>query len=152
MDWKKELAEDIREAAAKWADRLSPPETFPKYVVWKDNDGTFDVAYWELHSDARATGHYRAGVSFVPGHYPTMSRKRYVTEAEAKACVRPTAPKGKKLTGEFRVPVEGEDKWCAHDGRAPLCDNGLMTDFNGGKRWIAVDDDTCPTCHGKGTV
>jgi len=142
------------------ADRLSPVETFPKWFVFQDfpdRPGHDLAAFWKWESSSQDEAVYvtvggKAGKRSLTSLRWDKERLIEVTEAEAKAYVRPTAPAGKKLTGEFRVPVEGEDKWCTYDGRAPLCDNGLMTDFNGGKRWIAVDDDTCPTCNGSGKV
>ena len=164
----KELADAIRAAVdghradsgyvmlMKLADRLSPVEAYPKYAVWADYNGTFDVAYWRWDSPTKARGYHRSGESYTPIPGLGMSLKIYVTEAEAKAHVRPEPPKGKKLTGEFRVPKRGEhyvhhtgcyDVW-RHDDGPPA----MGPDFNGGKRWILEDDDTCPTCHGKGTV
>jgi len=184
MDWKKDpdqalkVADIIREIVDEYrsdvhgqtvdlvcgwfedyADRLSPVEAYPKYAAWEDDDGTFDVAYWKWDSSTKVTGYYRTGESFTPVPGLGMSLKIYVTEAEAKAHVRPEPPKGKKLTGQFRVPTDVE-WWVSPSGVGAVpsekvcCARGITPDenFNGGKRWILEDDDTCPTCHGKGTV
>lgn len=163
MDWRKELAEAIRSvlrphsegALTNLAEVLSPSETWPKFVVWEDHDGTFDASYWKWESPSKITGHYANGNSFEPCGIFNMRNKSEVTEAEAKAHVRPEPPKGKRLTGEFRVPTH-EDTYLGHYHNQVILPkhwvHGADENFNNGKRWILEDDDTCPACHGKGTV
>jgi len=193
MDWKKDpdqalkVADIIREIVDEYrsdvhgqtvdlvcgwfedyADRLSPVETYPKYMVYVDNYGT-DVAYIRYDGlvggeafrvDGAVLAWCSIGVREVcyerDRNDPVL---RLATEAEAKAHLEPEPPKGKKLTGEFRVPTDVE-WWVSPSGVGAVpsekvcCARGITPDenFNGGKRWILEDDDTCPTCHGKGTV
>ena len=178
----KELADAIRELDKEmqhegishrdflWllADRLSPVDTWPKYMVYVDNSGT-DVAYIRYDGlvggeafrvDGAVLAWCSIGVREVcyerDRNDPGL---RLATEAEAKAHLEPEPPKGKKLTGQFRVPTDVE-WWVSPSGVGAVpsekvcCARGITPDenFNGGKRWILEDDDTCPTCHGKGTV
>ena len=149
-----------------YAERLSPGETWPKWFVSpnfsvRPDDGW--SAFWKWDSPDPSEAEYCLVDGTLGKGSPTSFgwEKEYqikVTEAEAKAHVRPEPPKGKKLTGEFRVPNRGETYVRVDGGTSGIrcLENEHPADslvsFNGDKRWLTIDDNTCPTCHGKGTV
>ena len=155
-----------RQTLTDWAERLSPGETWPKWFVSpnfsvRPDDGW--SAFWKWDSPDPSEAEYCLVDGTLGKGSPTSFgwEKEYqikVTEAEAKAHVRPEPPKGKKLTGEFRVPNRGETYVRVDGGTSGIrcLENEHPADslvsFNGDKRWLTIDDNTCPTCHGKGTV
>ena len=167
-DVKKEIAEAIRvicsngpgresvkyEDLLALADRLSSMETWPKWFVRPDfpcvpdDTSTAYVKFGNVSNSVLTMVNGRIGESVDYGFFVAMWPE--VTEAEAKARVRPEPPKGTKLTGEFRVPSFGE-WWCHATGVGGI-GTDLDRNLNGGKRWILGDDITCPRCKGTGKV
>ena len=166
---RQELAEELRAMVQKCkntdpvlvvhirdlADRLSTAEKWPKWLVsprfpketlpWYGKN----MAYIRLDDLWSGVVVSIDGTEDVSEEYTWFLSRGWgeVTEAEAKAHVRPKPPKGYRLTGEFRVPIVGHDLWlrnCSVCGADTAYDR-LGTSFNGGKRWI-LEDDRCLAC------